>query len=114
VTTTLDYARHGDIVVVSAIDCLGRSVAEVTRTIADLGERGITLRALREGIDTATPTGRCGRGNHGHPLAELELELGCERRAASRQARRVRASVLNRLKRLRHDEEGGHVAATDS
>jgi DNA invertase Pin-like site-specific DNA recombinase len=41
----LDYARHGDIVVVSAIDCLGRSVAEVTRAIADLGERGITLRA---------------------------------------------------------------------
>jgi DNA invertase Pin-like site-specific DNA recombinase len=61
-TAMLDYARHGDIVVVSAIDCLGRSVAEVTRTIADLGERGITLRALREGIDTATRPG--GRSRH--------------------------------------------------
>jgi DNA invertase Pin-like site-specific DNA recombinase len=70
-TAMLDYARHGDIVVVSAIDRLGRSVAEVTRTIADLGQRGITLRALREGIDTATPTGRCGRGNHGHPRRAL-------------------------------------------
>ena len=35
----LDYARAGDTVVVAAIDRLGRSVAEVTRTIAHLGER---------------------------------------------------------------------------
>ena len=48
----LDHARPGDTVVVAAIDRLGRSVAEVTRTIADLGERRITLRALRGGIDT--------------------------------------------------------------
>ena len=32
----LDYARPGDTVVVSAIDRLGRSVVEVTRTIAEL------------------------------------------------------------------------------
>ena len=54
----LDYARPEDTLVVCAIDRLGRSVAEVTRTIAELAERRITLRALREGIDTATPTGR--------------------------------------------------------
>ena len=53
----LDYARAGDTVVVAAIDRLGRSVAEVTRTIADLGERRITLRALREGVDTDTSAG---------------------------------------------------------
>ena len=57
----LDYAREGDIVVVTAIDRLGRSVAEVTRTIAELGQRRILLRALREGIDTATPAGRASR-----------------------------------------------------
>jgi DNA invertase Pin-like site-specific DNA recombinase len=61
----LAYARAGDTVVVTAIDRLGRSVAEVTRTIAELGERGITLRALREGIDTGTPTGRAVAGDHG-------------------------------------------------
>src|SRR6478752_3747306 len=85
----LDYARASDTVVVTAIDRLGRSVAEVTRTIADLGERRILLRALREGIDTATPTGRAVAGIMA-TLAELELELGRERRAASRQSRRVR------------------------
>jgi DNA invertase Pin-like site-specific DNA recombinase len=85
----LDYTRAGDTVVVTAIDRLGRSVTEVTRTIADLGERRILLRSLREGIDTATPTGRALAAIMA-TLAELELELGRERRAASRQSRRAR------------------------
>ena len=54
----LSYARSGDVVVVAGLDRLGRSVAEVTRTVADLSERGITLRALKEGIDSTTSTGR--------------------------------------------------------
>ena len=85
----LDYARAGDTVVVTAIDRLGRSVVEVTRTIAELGDRGITLRALREGVDTSTPTGRAIAAIMA-TLAELELELGRERRASSRDSRRAR------------------------
>lgn len=85
----LQYAREGDTVVVIAIDRLGRSVAEVTRTIADLGERRILLRALRESVDTGTPTGRA-VATIMATLAELELELGRERRAASRDSRRAR------------------------
>ena len=54
----LSYARSGDIVVVVAIDRLGRSAAEVAQTVADLTERGITLQCLRDGLDTATSTGR--------------------------------------------------------
>ncbi|PEG56748.1 recombinase family protein [Mycolicibacterium boenickei] len=85
----LDYARDGDTVIVTAIDRLGRSVAEVTRTIAELSERRILLRAMREGIDTNTPTGRAVAAIMA-TLAELELELGKERRAASRQSRQAR------------------------
>lgn len=48
----LHYARDGDTVVVTAIDRLGRSVAEVTRTIVDLGERRALARAF--GISRAT------------------------------------------------------------
>ena len=85
----LEYARPGDTVVVAAIDRLGRSAAEVTRTMADLDNRHIVLRALREGVDTATPTGRAVAAIMA-TLAELELELGRERRAASRASRRSR------------------------
>jgi DNA invertase Pin-like site-specific DNA recombinase len=95
----LDYARPEDTLVVSAIDRLGRSVAEVTRTIADLGARRILLRALREGVDTATPTGRAVAAIMA-TLAELELELGRERRAASRQSRRTRGLPATKPPRL--------------
>ena len=41
----LSYARSGDTVIVVALDRLGRTTAEVTRTIADLTDRGLRLRA---------------------------------------------------------------------
>ncbi len=100
----LDYARVGDTVVVTAIDRLGRSVAEVTRTIAELGERRITLRALREGIDTATSTGRAVAAIMA-TLAELELELGRERRAASRKSRRARQLPATKPPKLCPDRQ---------
>ena len=95
----IDYTRAGDTVVVTAVDRLGRSVAEVTRTIAELGERRIILRALREGIDTTTPTGRAVAGIMA-TLAELELELGRERRAASRASRRYRLLPITKPHKL--------------
>jgi DNA invertase Pin-like site-specific DNA recombinase len=78
----LDYARRGDTIVVVGIDRLGRNAAEVMLTIRDLGERGIVLRSLREGIDTSNATGRMVAGVLAS-LAELELELQRERRMAS-------------------------------
>ena len=71
----MDYAREGDAIVVLGIDRLGRNAAEVMTTIRELGERGIVLRSLREGIDTSNATGRMVAGVLAS-LAELELELG--------------------------------------
>lgn len=112
-TAMLHYAREGDTVVVTAIDRLGRSVAEVTRTIAELGERRILLRALREGVDTGTPTGRAVAAIMA-TLAELELELGKERRAASRESRRARSLPATKPHRLSADrqEQLRRLAAT--
>jgi DNA invertase Pin-like site-specific DNA recombinase len=96
----LDYARPGDaIVVVVGIDRLGRNAAEVMATIRELRDRDIVLRSLREGIDTANATGRMVAGVLAS-LAELELELGRERRAAARDARRARGQHIGRPKAL--------------
>jgi DNA invertase Pin-like site-specific DNA recombinase len=95
----LDYARDGDVIVVVGIDRLGRNAAEVMTTIRELGERGIVLRSLREGIDTSNAAGRMVTGVLAS-LAELELELGRERRAASREARRARGQSIGRPKAL--------------
>jgi DNA invertase Pin-like site-specific DNA recombinase len=95
----LDYAREGDAIVVVGIDRLGGNAAEVMATIRDLGDRDIDLRSLREGIDTSNATGRMVAGvlaSH----AELELELGRERRSAAREARWARGQHIGRPKAL--------------
>lgn len=84
--SALSYLRSGDTLVVAAMDRLGRSVAEVTATIADLHRREVVLKSLRESVDTSTPTGRAVISIMAS-LSELELELGRERRSASRDAR---------------------------
>src|SRR6516162_2222191 len=95
----LDYAREGDAIVVVGIDRLGRNAAEVMTTIRELRDRNIVLRSLREGIDTSNATGRMVAGVLAS-LAELELELGRERRAAAREARRARGQHVGRPKAL--------------
>ncbi|NTY59097.1 recombinase family protein [Mycolicibacterium sphagni] len=95
----LDYARPGDAIVVVGIDRLGRNAAEVMQTIRELGECNIVLRSLREGIDTSNATGRMVAGVLAS-LAELELELGRERRTAAREARRARGQAIGRPKAL--------------
>jgi DNA invertase Pin-like site-specific DNA recombinase len=103
----LDYARPGDAIVVVGIDRLGRNAAEVMTTIRDLGERNIVLRSLREGIDTSNATGRMVAGVLAS-LAELELELARDRRAAAREARRARGQHIGRPKAL--DEKKAALA----
>jgi DNA invertase Pin-like site-specific DNA recombinase len=93
----LDYAREGDAIVVVGIDRLGHNAAQVMTTVRDLAERGIVLRSLRESIDASNATGRMVAG----VLANLaELELGRERRAAARDARRARGQSIGRPKAL--------------
>ena len=84
---------------VVGIDRLGRNAAEVMTTIRDLRDRDIVLRSLREGIDTSNATGRMVAGVLAS-LAELELELGRERRSAAREARRARGQSIGRPRAL--------------
>src|ERR1700719_3564107 len=100
-----DYARPGDAIVVVGIDRLGRNAAEVMMTIRELAEQNIVLRSLREGIDTSNATGRMVAGVLAS-LAELELELGKERRTASREARRTRGQSIGRPKALDESQVG--------
>lgn len=99
----LAWLRPGDQLVTVALDRTGRSVAEVTTTIADLTSRGITVVALREAVDTSTPTGRAIAAIMAS-LAELELELGKERRAASRSARLARGLPATKPPKLDADQ----------
>jgi len=99
----LDYVRAGDVVVVVALDRLGRSLSSVIRTIETLTETGVLLRSLREGIDYSTPTGRMLAGIFA-ALAGYERELMHERAAAARAAARARGRHTGRPPRLTADQ----------
>jgi DNA invertase Pin-like site-specific DNA recombinase len=85
----LAHVRGGDVVVVVALDRLGRSLSGVIRTLETLAAAGVLLRSLREGIDYSTPTGRMLAGIFA-ALAGYERELMHERAAAARAAARAR------------------------
>ena len=103
----LGYARAGDTVTVVALDRLGRSLSGIVQTVKTLGDRGIVLRSLREGVDTSTSTGRMVLGIFAS-LAEYERTLIGERAAAAREAARIRGRQVGRPRAL----TGEQVAMT--
>ncbi|QHE73150.1 recombinase family protein [Rhodococcus sp. WAY2] len=66
--------REGDVLVITRLDRLGRSVLHLVTLGAELRERGIGLKVLEQGIDTATAEGRAMFGMLS-VLAELQREL---------------------------------------
>lgn len=56
--TVLSFLRKGDTLMVTRIDRLARSVADLEGIVARVRERGAFLRATEQPIDTATPAGK--------------------------------------------------------
>jgi DNA invertase Pin-like site-specific DNA recombinase len=74
----LNYLREGDVLVVTKLDRLARSVFELHRVVASLREQGIGFRALDQDFDTTTKTGRLLFGVLAL-IAEFEADLRKER-----------------------------------
>ena len=74
----IEFAREGDVLVVTKLDRLARSVPH----LCDIGERldakGVGLKVLDQAIDTTTPTGRLMFNMLG-AIAQFERELIRER-----------------------------------
>jgi len=75
---TLDYLREGDTLVVTKLDRLARSVADLVDITAKLRAKSVALRILAMSLDTATPTGKLMLNLLGS-IAEFERELMLER-----------------------------------
>jgi len=74
----LDYLRDGDVLVVTKLDRLARSVADLCAIIAKIESKGASLRILAMNLDTATPTGRLMFNVIGS-VAQFEREVMLER-----------------------------------
>lgn len=55
--TVLSFIREGDVLMVTRIDRLARSVQDLENIVSQLRERGAHLRATEQPIDTSTPAG---------------------------------------------------------
>jgi len=74
----LDHLRPGDVLVVTKLDRLARSVAHLHQLLAQIEGKGAHLRVLAMGLDTSTPTGRLMLNLLGS-VAEFERAIMLER-----------------------------------
>ena len=74
----LKFIRKGDTLVVTKLDRLARSIADLVKIIGTLEEKQATLRILAMNLDTNTPTGRLLLNLVGS-VAQFEREIMLER-----------------------------------
>lgn len=73
-TKLLSEIQTGDILVITAVDRLGRSLKDLIGIISDLKERSIYFQSLKEQMDTGTDTGMLMFNMMGS-IAEFERSL---------------------------------------
>ena len=74
----LEWVREGDILIVTKLDRLARSVSDMVAITEALKKKGVALRILAMNLDTSTPTGKLMVNLLG-AIAEFERELMLER-----------------------------------
>lgn len=76
--TVLDFLRSGDVLMVTRIDRLARSIGDLQDIVRALKARGAALKATEQPIDTSTAAGKCFLDMLG-VFAEFETNLRRER-----------------------------------
>ena len=77
-TDALDELRAGDVLVVTKLDRLARSMRNLLEIVDQIASKGASLRILAMNLDTATPTGRLMLNMLGS-VAQFEREMMLER-----------------------------------
>ena len=91
----LDYARKGDVVVVTELARLGRTLTDLLTIVGALGQRGIGFKSIKENIDSTTAAGRLAFHVIA-ALAEFERDAIAERAAEGRAAAKARGKTGGR------------------
>jgi DNA invertase Pin-like site-specific DNA recombinase len=74
----LDFCRQGDVLVVTKLDRLARSMTDLVAITSKLKVKGVELQILAMNLDTSTPTGKLMLNLMGS-FAEFEREIMLER-----------------------------------
>jgi len=101
----LEQLRKGDVVVVTKLDRLARSTAELLRVAETINEKIAELQSLDEPwADTTTPAGKMIMTVFGG-IAEFERSLILTRTQEGREAARARGVPFGRPSKLRQDQK---------
>jgi DNA invertase Pin-like site-specific DNA recombinase len=76
--TVLDFLREGDVLMVTRIDRLARSIGDLQDIVRTVRAKGASLKATEQPIDTSTAAGKCFLDMLG-VFAEFETNLRRER-----------------------------------
>lgn len=76
--TLLQFLRSGDVLMVTKVDRLARSVGDLQEIVKEIKARGAALKATEQPIDTSTAAGKCFLDMLG-VFAEFETNLRRER-----------------------------------
>lgn len=95
--------EDGDVLTVWKLDRLGRSVSHLVQLVDELGERGVQLRSLTEGLDTTTSAGRL-MFNVIAAMAQFERDLITERTEAGLAAARASGKSLGRPSKVKREQ----------
>ncbi len=95
----LEYMRPGDVLTITKLDRLGRSLHNLVEMSVKLADLGVGLRVIQQGIDTTTAGGRLYFGIMAS-IAEFERELISERTRDGLAAARARGRKGGRKRAL--------------
>lgn len=57
--TLMEFMRAGDVLVVTRVDRLARSIIDLQTIVQTLADRGVTLQCTEQPVDTTTAAGKC-------------------------------------------------------
>ena len=100
----LDWVREGDVLIVTRLDRLARSMTDLQSIVAKLNAKAVGFRALQQGaIDTTTSSGRLMLNMLG-AFAEFETDLRRERQSEGISKAKSQGVYKGRKRSINPDE----------
>jgi DNA invertase Pin-like site-specific DNA recombinase len=99
----LEFAREGDIFVITKLDRLARSMNDLTSITSQLQKQGVGFVVIDQQIDTTTPTGKLLFNILGS-LAEFERDLINARCDEGRKAAQAKGVKFGRKAKMSDDQ----------
>jgi len=104
--TILDFIHAGDVLTVTRIDRLARSIGDLQDIVRELKAKGATLKATEQPIDTSSAAGKAFLDMLG-VFAEFETNLRRERQLEGIAAAKTKGVPATRVAAARKRRHGG-------